>query len=97
MFDNTNLTYSVNNSTITLRDDKKELLLVTPPAYKNIMVSRYTVELTDMQPDRRPNIKNIYLHEVFKREKTFFFVKAGDTEYQVDLKFDEKPITPMKF
>lgn len=87
----------MNNSTITLRDDKKELLLVTPPAYKNIIVSRYTVELTDMQPDRRPNVKNIYLHEVFKREKTFFFVKAGDTEYQVDLKFDENPITPMKF
>ncbi|WAJ69974.1 hypothetical protein [Catenovulum adriaticum] len=97
MFDNTNLTYSVNNSTVTLRDDKKELLLITPPMYKNIIVSRYTVELTDMQPERRPNIKNIYLHEIFKREKTFFFVKAGDTEYQVDLKFDENPITPMKF
>ncbi|MCU4676574.1 hypothetical protein N7931_13130 [Catenovulum sp. 2E275] len=97
MFDSSNLTYSVNNSTIVLRDDKKELLLVTPPKYKNIHVTRYNVELTDMKPDRRPNVKVIYLHEVFKREKTFFFVKAGDTEYQVDLKFEENPITPMKF
>jgi len=97
LFDNSSLTYSVNNSTITLRDEKKELLLVTPPKYNNIHVTRYNVELTDMKPERRANIKVVYLHEVFKREKTFFFVKAGDTEYQVDLKFDESPITPMKF
>lgn len=50
-----------------------------------------------MEPKRRPGIKNVYLHEVFKREKTFFFIKAGDTEYQVDLKYEERPITAMKF
>lgn len=96
MFDNTQ-TFSVTNSTIQLRDPKKELLLVTSPKYKNILVTRYTVELTDMQPERRPHVKNLYLHEVFKREKTFFFIKTGEVEYQVDLKFTERPISQLKF
>ncbi|EWH08368.1 hypothetical protein DS2_17817 [Catenovulum agarivorans DS-2] len=97
MFEASNVTYSVNNSTITLRDDKKELLLVTPPQYQNIHVTRYSVELSDMQPEKRPHVKNVFLHEVFKRDKTFFFVKVGETEYQVDLKYQDNPITPMKF
>ncbi|NTS75723.1 hypothetical protein HR060_02485 [Catenovulum sp. SM1970] len=96
MFDNT-VTYSVNNSTIILRDEKKELLLVTPPQYQNILVSRYGCQFTDLQPVRRAGTKNVFLHEVFKRDKTFFFVKAGETEFQIDLKFTESPITTMKF
>ncbi|WP_017444579.1 hypothetical protein [Gayadomonas joobiniege] len=96
MFDNSQ-TFSVTNSTIQLRDPRKELLLITAPEYKNILVTRYTVELTDMQPERRPHVKNLYLHEVFKREKTFFFVKTGETEYQIDLKYTAKPISQLKF
>ncbi len=97
MFDNNSVTYSVNNSTIILRDDKKELLLVTPPQYQNILVSRYGVEFTELQPARRSGTKIVYLHEVFKRDKTFFFVKAGETEFQIDLKYEENPITTLKF
>ncbi|AWB67003.1 hypothetical protein C2869_11390 [Saccharobesus litoralis] len=91
------VTYSVNNSTIVLRDEKKELLLVTPPQYQNILVSRYEVKFVDMGPTKRSGMKNVFLHEVFKRDKTFFFVKAGDVEYQIDLKYEENPITTMKF
>jgi hypothetical protein len=93
----TTQTFSVNNSTIILRDEKKELLLVTSPNYQNILVSRHGVKFVDMDPAKRSGIKNIILHEVFKKDKTFFFIKAGDTEYQVDLKFTENPITTMKF
>lgn len=97
MFESSSVTYSVNNSTIVLRDDKKELLLVTAPNYQNILVSRHGVKMVDMEPQRRSGVKNVFLHEVFKRDKEFFFIKAGDTEYQVDLKFTERPITTMKF
>ncbi|WP_245623441.1 hypothetical protein [Catenovulum maritimum] len=97
MLENSGLTFAVNNSTIILRDEKKELLLVTPPKYQNILVSRYSVEFTDMQPERRAGVKNVFLHEVFKKDKSFFFVKAGETEYQIDLKYTERPITAMKF
>ncbi|WP_111976956.1 hypothetical protein [Algibacillus agarilyticus] len=97
MFDNNSVTYSVNNSTITLRDDKKELLLVTAPDYQNISVTRHGVKFVNDEPQKRSGIKNVFLHEVFKKDKDFFFIKAGSTEYQVDLKYKEKPITVMKF
>lgn len=89
--------YTVTGNTISLTDDNKSLLLVTPPRYDNILVSRYGVELTDLDPVRRANVKNIVLSELFKRDKTFFFIRAGGTEYQIDLKYTESPITEVNF
>jgi len=37
------------------------------------------------------------LQEIFKRDKTYFFVRAGGTEYQIDLKFTDQPVTEVKF
>lgn len=89
--------YTVTGNTISLTDDNKSLLLVTPGRYDNILVSRYGVELTDLDPVRRANVKNVVLSELFKRDKTFFFVRAGGVEYQVDLKYTDSPITEVKF
>lgn len=89
--------FTVTGNTISLTDDNKSLLLVTPSRYDNILVSRYGVELTDLDPVRRANIKNVVLSELFKRDKTFFFIRAGGTEYQIDLKYTESPITEVKF
>ena len=89
--------YRITGNTITLIDENKQLLLVTPERFQNILVSRYGVEMTDWRPDRRPGVKNVYLNELFKREKLYFFVNAGGIEYQVDLKFVENPISEVKF
>lgn len=89
--------FTVTGNTISLTDDNKSLLLVTPSRFDNILVSRYGVELTDLDPVRRANIKNVVLSELFKRDKTFFFIRAGGTEYQIDLKYTESPITEVKF
>ncbi|RUO80698.1 hypothetical protein CWI84_03695 [Idiomarina tyrosinivorans] len=89
--------YTVTGNTITLKDESKQLLLVTADRYPNILVSKYSVELSDWEPERRPGVKNISLQELFKRDKTYFFVRAGGVEYQVDLKYTESPITEMKF
>ncbi|MCC5880223.1 MAG: hypothetical protein JJU03_10065 [Idiomarina sp.] len=89
--------YAVTGNTISLTDDNKSLLLVTPGRYENILVSRYGVELTDLDPVRRANVKNVVLSELFKRDKTFFFVRAGGVEYQIDLKYTASPITEVKF
>ncbi|MCL5051015.1 MAG: hypothetical protein M1473_10935 [Firmicutes bacterium] len=89
--------YTVTGNTISLTDDNKSLLLVTPSRYDNILVSRYGVELTDLEPVRRPNVKNVVLSELFKRDKTFFFIRAGGVEYQVDLKYVDSPISEVKF
>lgn len=89
--------FTVTGNTISLTDDNKTLLLVTPSRYDNILVSRYGVELTDLDPIRRANVKNVVLSELFKRDKTFFFVRAGGVEYQIDLKYIESPITEVKF
>lgn len=89
--------FTVTGNTISLTDDNKSLLLITPARYDNILVSRYGVELTDLDPVRRANIKNVLLSELFKRDKTFFFIRAGGTEYQIDLKYTESPITEVKF
>lgn len=89
--------YTLTGNTITLKDESRQLLLVTSDRYPNILVSRYGVELTDWEPIRRPGVKNISLQELFKREKTYFFVRAGGTEYQIDLKFTENPVTEVKF
>lgn len=89
--------FTVTGNTIALVDDNKRLLLITPHRYSNIMVSRYGVELTDLEPARRASVKNVSLSELFKRDKTFFFVRAGGIEYQVDLKYTENPISEVKF
>ena len=89
--------YTVTANTISLTDDNKSLLLVTPNRYDNILVSRYGVELTDLEPVRRANVKNVVLSELFKRDKTFFFIRAGGVEYQIDLKYTERPISEVKF
>lgn len=89
--------YTVTGNTISLTDDNKSLLLVTPNRYDNILVSRYGVELTDLEPVRRANVKNVVLSELFKRDKTFFFIRAGGVEYQIDLKYTERPISEVKF
>ena len=89
--------YTVTGNTISLTDDNKSLLLVTPNRYDNILVSRYGVELTDLEPIRRANVKNVVLSELFKRDKTFFFIRAGGVEYQIDLKYTERPISEVKF
>ncbi|MCO4322639.1 hypothetical protein [Aliidiomarina quisquiliarum] len=89
--------FRVTGNTIILIDDNKELLLVTPDRFQNILVNRYGVELTDWLPERRPGVKNVFLHELFKREKLYFFVNAGGTEYQIDLKFADNPISEVKF
>lgn len=89
--------YRVTGNTITLIDDSRQLLLVTPDKYQNILVSRYGVELTDWEPDRRPGVRNVYLTELFKREKLYFFVNTSGVEYQIDLKFEESPISEVKF
>lgn len=89
--------YTVTGNTISLVDDNKSLLLVTPGRYDNILVSRYGVELTDLEPIRRASVKNVFLSELFKRDKTFFFIRAGGIEYQIDLKYVESPITEVKF
>lgn len=89
--------FRVTGNTITLIDDNKQLLLVTPDRFQNILVSRYGVELTDMRPERRPGVKNVFLSELFKREKLYFFVNASGIEYQIDLKFTENPISEVKF
>lgn len=89
--------YTITGNTISLTDDNKSLLLVTPSRYDNILVSRYGVELTDLEPVRRPNVKNVVLSELFKRDKTFFFIRAGGVEYQVDLKYVDSPISEVKF
>lgn len=89
--------FTVTGNTITLTDENKRLLLVTPARYDNILVSRYSVELTDIEPKRRPSVKNVLLSELFKRDKTFFFIKAGGVEYQIDLKYVDNPISEVKF
>ena len=89
--------YTVTGNTISLTDDNKSLLLVTPNRYDNILVSRYGVELTDLDPIRRANVKNVVLSELFKRDKTFFFIRAGGVEYQIDLKYTDRPISEVKF
>lgn len=89
--------YTVTGNTISLTDDNKSLLLVTPNRYDNILVSRYGVELTDLEPIRRANVKNVVLSELFKRDKTFFFIRAGGVEYQIDLKYTDRPISEVKF
>ncbi|RUO40072.1 hypothetical protein CWE15_07955 [Aliidiomarina taiwanensis] len=89
--------FRVSGNTITLIDENKQLLLVTPDRFKNILVSRYGVELSDWQPERRPGVKNVFLNELFKREKLYFFVNASGVEYQVDLKFADRPISEVKF
>lgn len=89
--------YSLTGNTITLKDESRQLLLVTSDRYPNILVTKYTVELTDWDPVRRPGVKNISLQELFKRDKTYFFVRCGGTEYQVDLKYQDNPITEVKF
>ncbi|RUO24530.1 hypothetical protein CWE09_10575 [Aliidiomarina minuta] len=89
--------FTVTGNTITLTDENKRLLLVTPARYDNILVSRYSVELTDIEPKRRPSVKNVLLSELFKRDKTFFFIKAGGVEYQIDLKYTDSPISEVKF
>lgn len=89
--------FTVTGNTISLTDDNKSLLLVTPARYDNILVSRYGVELTDLEPVRRASVKNVVLSELFKRDKTFFFIRAGGVEYQIDLKYVASPITEVKF
>ncbi|RUO27901.1 hypothetical protein CWE12_13275 [Aliidiomarina sedimenti] len=89
--------FTVTGNTISLTDDNKSLLLVTPARYDNILVSRYGVELTDLEPVRRANVKNVVLSELFKRDKTFFFIRAGGVEYQIDLKYVASPISEVKF
>jgi len=89
--------FRVTGNTITLIDDNKQLLLVTPDRFKNILVNRYGVELTDWLPERRPGVKNVFLTELFKREKLYFFVNAAGIEYQIDLKFADSPISEVKF
>ena len=89
--------YSVTGNTILLKDENKKLLLITGAKYDNILVSRSGVEFTDLPPERRPGLRLVSLLEVFKKEKTYFFVRAGGVEYQIDLKFEESPITEMKF
>lgn len=89
--------FRVTGNTITLIDDNKQLLLVTPERFQNILVNRYGVELTDWLPERRPGVKNIVLHELFKREKLYFFINTGGVEYQIDLKFADSPISEVKF
>lgn len=89
--------YTLTGNTILLRDENKKLLLVTGARHKNILVARSGVQLTDWEPQRRPGVKNVAIVELFKRDKTYFFVRAGGVEYQVDLKFEESPITEMKF
>ena len=53
--------------------------------------------MSDWGQERRPGVKIVSLQELFKRDKTYFFVRAGGVEYQIDLKFEESPITEMKF
>ncbi|MAD53828.1 MULTISPECIES: hypothetical protein [unclassified Idiomarina] len=89
--------FSVTGNTILLRNENKKLLLVTGDRYKNILVSRSGVEMSDWGAERRPGVRVISLQEIFKRDKTYFFIRAGGVEYQVDLKFQESPITEMKF
>ena len=89
--------FSVTGNTILLRNENKKLLLVTGDRYKNILVSRSGVEMSDWGAERRPGVRVISLQEIFKRDKTYFFVRAGGVEYQIDLKFQESPITEMKF
>jgi len=89
--------FRITGNTITLIDENKQLLLVTPDRFKNILVSRYGVELSEWRPDRRPGVKNVFLNEIFKREKVYFFVNAGGVEYLVDLKFEDSPISEVKF
>ena len=89
--------YTITGNTIMLRDENKKLLLVTNERYKNILVSRAGVEMSDWGQERRPGVKIISLQELFKRDKTYFFIRANGIEYQVDLKFVESPITEMKF
>lgn len=89
--------YSVTGNTILLKDENKKLLLITGPRYQNILVSRGSVELSDMSAERRPGFRIVTLQEVFKKDKTYFFIRAGGVEYQVDLKFEDSPITEMKF
>ncbi|MCK7459602.1 hypothetical protein [Idiomarina aminovorans] len=89
--------YSVTGNTLLLKDENKKLLLITGPRYQNILVSRALVELTDMPAERRPGIKLVPLQDIFKKDKTYFFIRSGGVEYQVDLKFEDSPITEMKF
>ncbi len=89
--------FSVTGNTILLRNENKKLLLVTGDRYKNILVSRSGVEMSEWGAERRPGVRVISLQEIFKRDKTYFFIRAGGIEYQVDLKFEESPITEMKF
>lgn len=89
--------FRITGNTITLLDENKQLLLVTPERFGNILVSRYGVEMTDWKPDRRPGVKNVYLSELFKKEKLYFFVNAGGVEFQIDLKFADSPISEVKF
>ena len=89
--------FSLTGNTILLRTENKKLLLVTGDRYKNILVSRSGVEMSDWGAERRPGVRVISLQEIFKRDKTYFFIRAGGVEYQVDLKFQESPITEMKF
>ena len=89
--------FSVTGNTILLRNENNKLLLVTGDRYKNILVSRSGVEMSDWGAERRPGVRVISLQEIFKRDKTYFFIRAGGVEYQVDLKFQESPITEMKF
>lgn len=89
--------YTVTGNTIMLKDENKKLLLVTNERFQNILVTRYGVEMSDWGTERRPGVKVISLLELFKRDKTYFFVRTGGVEYQVDLKFVESPITEMKF
>ena len=89
--------FSLTGNTLTLKDDSRKLLLITADRYPNILVTKYSVELSDWDAERRPGVKNIVLQELFKREKTYFFIRAGGTEYQVDLKYTENPITEVKF
>ncbi|PYE33768.1 hypothetical protein DFP83_10354 [Idiomarina fontislapidosi] len=89
--------FSVTGNTILLRNDNKKLLLVTGDRYKNILVSRSGVEMSEWNAERRPGVRVISLQEIFKRDKTYFFIRAGGIEYQIDLKFEESPITEMKF
>ncbi|RUO75204.1 hypothetical protein [Idiomarina seosinensis] len=89
--------YTLTGNTIMLKDDNKKLLLITNERYKNILVTRMGVELSDWGSERRPGVKIVSLQELFKRDKTYFFVRAGGVEYQVDLKFEDNPISEMKF